>query len=111
MNWKTKSGKNWVLSAMKYNLPERVERDIIRIARKNNIKKVILFGSRARGTNSERSDIDLAISGGNALDFYYDIKEKTWTLLMFDVVELDKGISEELQAEINRDGVILYEEI
>ncbi|MDE6035805.1 MAG: nucleotidyltransferase domain-containing protein [Ruminococcus sp.] len=96
---------------MKYNLPERVERDIIRIARKNNIKKVILFGSRARGTNSERSDIDLAISGGNALDFYYDIKEKTWTLLMFDVVELDKGISEELQAEINRDGVILYEEI
>ncbi|MDE5763356.1 MAG: nucleotidyltransferase domain-containing protein [Ruminococcus sp.] len=96
---------------MKYNLPERVERDIIKIARKNRVKKVILFGSRARGTNSERSDIDLAISGGNALDFYYDIKEKTWTLLMFDVVELDKGISEELQTEINRDGVILYEEI
>lgn len=96
---------------MKYNLPERVERDIIKIAKKNSVKKVILFGSRARGTNSERSDIDLAISGGNALDFYYDIKEKTWTLLMFDVVELDRGISEELQTEINRDGVILYEEI
>ena len=78
---------------MKYNLPERVERDIIKIAKKNSVKKVILFGSRARGTNSERSDIDLAISGGNALDFYYDIKEKTWTLLMFDVVELDKVIS------------------
>ncbi len=111
MNWKMKSVKNWGLSGMKYNLPERVERDIIKIARKNRVKKVILFGSRARGTNSERSDIDLAISGGNALDFYYDIKEKTWTLLMFDVVELDKGISEELQTEINRDGVILYEEI
>lgn len=96
---------------MKYNLPERVERDIIKIAKKNNVKKVILFGSRARGTNSERSDIDLAISGGNALDFYYDIKEKTWTLLMFDIVELDRGISEELQTEINRDGVILYEKI
>lgn len=96
---------------MKYDLPERVERDIIKIAKKNGVKKVILFGSRARGTNSERSDIDLAISGGNALDFYFDIKEKTWTLLMFDVVELDRGISEELQTEINRDGVILYEEI
>lgn len=96
---------------MKYNLPERVERDIIKIAKKNNVKKVILFGSRARGTNSERSDIDLAISGGNALDFYFDIEEKAWTLLMFDVVELDRKISEELQAEINRDGVILYEEI
>ena len=96
---------------MKYDLDKRVEDDIIRIAKENNIKKVILFGSRARGTNFERSDIDLAVSGGNAADFYYDVEEKAHTLLMFDVVELDRGISEELQNEINRDGVVLYEEI
>ena len=96
---------------MTYNLDKRVEDDIIRIAKKSNVKKVILFGSRARGTNSERSDIDLAVSGGNALDFYYDVEEKAHTLLMFDVVDLDKGISEALQAEINKDGVVLYEEI
>lgn len=96
---------------MKYNLDKRVEEDIIRIARKNGIKKVILFGSRARGTNSERSDIDLAVSGGNALDFYYDVEEQAWTLLMFDVVKLDDGISDELQSEINRDGVVIYEKI
>ncbi len=72
---------------------------------------MILFGSRARGDNSERSDIDLAVSGGNALDFYYDVEEKVRTLLMFDVVELDRGISTELQAEIERDGVILYEKV
>lgn len=96
---------------MPYNLDKRVEDDIVRIAKENDIKKVILFGSRARGTNSERSDIDLAVSGGNALDFYYDVEEKARTLLMFDVVDLDKGISEELQAEIKKDGVVLYEEI
>lgn len=96
---------------MTYNLDKRVEDDIVRIAKKSNVKKVILFGSRARGTNSERSDIDLAVSGGNALDFYYDVEEKAHTLLMFDVVDLDNGISEELQAEINKDGVVLYEEI
>ncbi|MBD5438139.1 MAG: nucleotidyltransferase domain-containing protein [Treponemataceae bacterium] len=96
---------------MTYNLDKRVEDDIVRIAKKSNVKKVILFGSRARGTNSERSDIDLAVSGGNALDFYYDVEEKAHTLLMFDVVDLDKGISEALQAEINKDGVVLYEEI
>ena len=96
---------------MTYNLDKRVEDDIVRIAKKSNVKKVILFGSRARGTNSERSDIDLAISGGNALDFYYDVEEKAHTLLMFDVVDLDKGISEALQAEIKKDGVVLYEEI
>ena len=96
---------------MPYNLDKRVEDDIVRIAKKSNVKKVILFGSRARGTNSERSDIDLAISGGNALEFYYDVEEKARTLLMFDVVDLDKGISEALQTEINKDGVVLYEEI
>lgn len=96
---------------MSCNLDKRVEDDIIKIAKKNAIKKVILFGSRARGDHSERSDIDLAISGGNTLNFQYDLEEEAWTLLMFDIVNLDREISEELQAEIDRDGVILYEEI
>lgn len=92
-------------------LDKRVEADIIRLAKKNAIKRVILFGSRARGDHAGRSDIDLAVSGGNALDFQYDLEEEAWTLLMFDVVNLDRGISEELRAEIERDGVSLYEEI
>ena len=103
--------KNWGRLGMKYNLDKRVEDDIIKIAKKDGIKKVILFGSRARGTNTERSDIDLAVSGGDILNFYFDIEEETWTLLMFDVINLDKKISDELQAEIERDGVVLYEEV
>ena len=96
---------------MKYNLDKRVEDDIIRIAKKNGIEKVILFGSRARGDNKERSDIDLAVSGGNVLDFSYDVDENAWTLLMFDVVALDRNISQELRDEIERDGVVLYEKV
>lgn len=96
---------------MKYDLEKRVEEDIIKFAKINGIRKVILFGSRARCQNSERSDIDLAVSGGSAIDFYYDLEEKAWTLLMFDVVDLDKGISNELKTEIDRDGVLLYEEV
>lgn len=96
---------------MKCNLTEQVLRDIIKIAKKNGIKKVILFGSRARGTNRERSDIDLAVSGGNPLDFYYDVEEEARTLLMFDVVNLDRGITKELEQEIERDGVVIYEEV
>ncbi len=96
---------------MKHNIPDRVLMDIERFAKINGVKKVILFGSRARGTHSEKSDIDLAVSGGDVLNFYYDLEEKAWTLLLFDVVNLDKGISEELQKEIDRDGAILYEEV
>ena len=93
---------------MKYNIPDRVMHDIFRFAQKHGITKVILFGSRASGTHTERSDIDLAVSGGNYLDFYYNVQEESHTLLMFDVVNLDQKISEELKKEIERDGVVIY---
>lgn len=75
----------------------------------HSITKVILFGSRARGTNTERSDIDIAVYGGDFDSFYWDIKENVHSLLMFDVVEVDAGISEELQKELDRDGIVIYE--
>jgi len=94
---------------MKYNLSERVVQDIVAVAKKYDIEKVILFGSRARGDNRERSDIDLAVSGGNITEFTFDIEEDVWTLLMFDVVNLDGPVQKELLAEIAKDGVVLYE--
>lgn len=94
---------------MKYNLPDRVLKDIISIAKKYQIEKVVLFGSRARGTNHERSDIDIAVSGGNFDDFYWSVNDSAWTLLSFDIIQLDKGINDELKKEIERDGVIIYE--
>ena len=38
--------------------------EICRLAEKNKVQKVILFGSRARGDFRERSDIDIAFYGG-----------------------------------------------
>ncbi len=94
---------------MKYNLPERVVKDISAFALKHGVKRVTLFGSRAKGTNTERSDIDIAVSGGNFDAFYSDIKEKTYSLLSFDVVDLDSGVSDELIHEIEKNGVVIYE--
>ena len=96
---------------MAYNLNERVENEIIELAEKYNINKVILFGSRARCDNHERSDIDIAVSGGDILNFSFDVDEKVWTLLNFDIVNLDRGITEELQSEITRDGIVIYERV
>lgn len=96
---------------MGYSLPKRVEQDLIKVAKQCKINKMILFGSRARGDNSERSDIDIAVSGGDFMKFYYDVEEYVWTLLSFDIVNIDKHISDELKSEIERDGVVLYEKI
>ena len=67
------------------------------------------FGSRARGNNTERSDVDIAVYGGDFDSFYWDIKENIHSLLMFDVINADDSISEELKKEIKKDGVVIYE--
>lgn len=94
-----------------FDIPENVKKDIMDYAKKYDVKKVILFGSRARGTNGEFSDIDLAVSGGDFGEFCFAVDEQASTLLMFDVVNLDICQSAELISEIERDGVVLYEKI
>ena len=94
---------------MNQYLPERISREISTFARKHSVQKVVLFGSRARGDNTERSYIDIAVYGGDFDAFYWDIKEKVHSLLMFDVVEMDNSVSKDLIGEIQRDGVIIYE--
>ena len=94
---------------MNYNIPWVVIRDISKFAKKNSIEKVILFGSRARGTNCKRSDIDIAVIGGNINGFYWDIMENMESLLSFDIVDIDSGVSEELAREIERDSVTIYD--
>lgn len=90
---------------------EQVIKEIIDFAKKYDVKKVILFGSRARGDFKRTSDIDLAVSGGNFDRFALDVDEETSTLLMFDIVDLDREMQVELRESIEREGVILYEKI
>ena len=95
------------------NLREEIRQQIIALAEEFKLEKVILFGSRARGDNRERSDIDLAIAGelANCIEFSLAAEEEISTLLMFDFVIIDKTLSPELQAAIEKDGVILYEKV
>ena len=90
-------------------LPDRVVRELRGYAGKHGIQKVVLFGSRARNTHAERSDVDIAVLGGDYDGFYWDVKENIHSLLMFDVVDMDSGVSEELEKEIDKDGVVIYE--
>ncbi len=96
---------------METGIKEEVLEEIKHLAKKHGIKKVILFGSRARADFHKTSDIDLAVSGGNKTMFYLDVEEKTSTLLMFDVVDIDTDIQPELRESITKEGVVIYEEI
>ena len=67
-------------------IDDSIEQDIISIAIKNDIKKLILFGSRARGDFKRTSDIDLAVEGGNISAFAVQVDEEVSTLLEFDII-------------------------
>ena len=85
--------------------------EIKKIAEKYEVKKIILFGLRARGDYHRASDIDLAVEGGRITDFILDVKERTSTLLNFDIVDLKETVPVEFLEAIEKEGIILYEKI
>ena len=95
----------------KTGIKDIVLEEIVEFARKYDLSRVVLFGSRARGDHKEKSDIDLAVSGGNVTAFAIDVDEKTSTLLKFDIVNLDASVQEELCESIEEEGIVVYEKI
>lgn len=89
----------------------KVIEEIQELARKYNVSKVILFGSRARGDFRRTSDIDLAAKGGDFDRFALDVNEETSTLLEFDIVNLDREVQGELRDSIEKEGRVIYEKI
>ena len=84
---------------------------ICALAEKHGLRRVILFGSRARGDFRPKSDIDLAAEGGNIDAFRLAVEEETDTLLTFDVVDLDTDIQPALRDAIDKEGRIIYEKV
>ena len=85
--------------------------EIRKLARKYDVTKVILFGSRARGDFKRTSDIDIAVTGGDFVRFALDVDEETSTLLEYDIVDLDNDMQDELRDSIKKEGRILYEKV
>ena len=90
-------------------IPERVLQEILQFARDAGVERLVLFGSRARGTHSERSDIDLAVYGGDFDAFYFRVQEETESLLEFDLIDMHRKVSPSLLEEIEREGIEIYE--
>lgn len=75
--------------------------------------KIILFGSRARGDERERSDIDIAVYGLHPEQyaaFRSDINELP-TLLQFDIVFVTSKTEKSLLDNIQKDGIIIMSKI
>ncbi|KAI3349119.1 nucleotidyltransferase domain-containing protein [Clostridium botulinum] len=78
--------------------------------RYNFIEKVIIFGSRARGDNDVKSDIDIAVySKKPILEFIEDVEMNTRTLLEFDFSHMNSIQDEFFVEQVTKEGIIIYE--
>ena len=71
--------------------------------------KLVLFGSRARGDNGPRSDIDLAVYGmpAHRRGAFAAAVEELPTLLEFDLVHVTPGMEPVFLQNIEKDGIVL----
>lgn len=76
------------------------------------IEKVVLFGSRARGDNTERSDYDIAIYGNVSSsqqgEIRYYCSEVLRTLHKIDLIFVSESTYAKLKDNIEKEGVVLY---
>ncbi len=77
------------------------------------VKKVILYGSRAKGNFREGSDIDICLAGERLnLTLLNEISQKLYDLnlpYLFDIAIYHQISNQELKEHINRVGVLLFE--
>ena len=76
------------------------------------VKRVILFGSYAKGTATDESDVDLVVdSGRKGFDFltmcHFMEKALDKRTEIFDITHIEKG--SQVSAEIDSTGVVLFE--
>ena len=83
---------------------DEVINQVAELCRKYNAKEVILYGSRAKGTARERSDIDIAVSGVENFDILVEKAEELPTLYSVDLVNMDTCKNELLLEDIRQYG-------
>lgn len=92
---------------------EELYRQLAALARRYGAKRLVLYGSRARGDHRYNSDIDLAVYGmpeANRANFWMGCEELP-TLLKFDIVHITDGMNPAFLANIKKDGVELMDKL
>lgn len=83
---------------------EEVIEEVADLCRQFQAKKVILYGSRAKGTARERSDIDIAVSGVKNFGLLVEKVEELPTLYSVDIINMDTCRNQLLLEDIKQYG-------
>lgn len=83
---------------------EEVIEEVAKLCKSFHAKEIILYGSRAKGTARERSDIDIAVTGVDDFDRLVERINELPTLYSVDIVNMDTCKNELLLEDIKKYG-------
>lgn len=83
---------------------EAVLQRVKELCKAHGASEIILYGSRAKGTALERSDIDIAVAGVREFDDLEEKIEEIPTLYTVDLLDLDTCRNELLLEDIKKYG-------
>lgn len=78
------------------------------ICRKQNVSHLYLFGSYAKNTERQGSDLDIVVKGTKNIDKLKDEIEDIRTLTMINLFDYDKIKNKYLKGDIDRYAKIIY---
>lgn len=93
------------------NNVERIRASLSPVFRSHNVRRAVLFGSYAKGTERANSDIDIFVDSGLKGLKFYGLLEDVVNALDKPVVLIDSSQIREgskVQEEIDKTGIILY---
>ena len=90
---------------------DKVLREAVALCQEHGAGRVVLFGSRAKGTALPESDIDIAVSGVQDVEALREALEELPTLYKIDLVSLDDCANELLLEDIAKYGREMQEKI
>ena len=104
--------KGYVITENRADSIDEIKTVVSPIAKKYGIKKVVLFGSRARGDYDGKSDYDFFVKKDKSMGLSYfgfieDLKEAFSSSV--DVVSQISEDSQYLRDAIDKEGVVIYE--
>ena len=96
---------------IKQEYMEILSREIVTLRDEFGVKSLRLFGSVARGEQTDNSDVDVCVDMSPKMFLVIRLKRYLETVLgtSVDVVRFHKHMNPFLKGEIDRDGIIIFQ--
>lgn len=87
---------------------DEIIEEVVRICKKNEVEHLSLFGSYARGTQTEKSDIDFIVYGVKDIETLREEIDEIMTLKKIDVFDYDEVCNQFLREDMDEYGRKIY---